>query len=242
MRTAALGPAATVSTPASSSASSCSLCSAVGPQGTVNNVNGTVTFTYTGTQVGVTATGFNAFLCAQVPAGNTVVIDSSSVSAVTTFNRGAVSATSASCPLLPLRYNGAVVEVYHLNPAGNSTAQSFLRIINPSSTAGTVTIVGTDDNGVDGVAPITFLLGARKSMQINSQDLEFGNAAKGLTGAFGDGTGKWRAVVTGEFSGMKVQSLNRNNTDGTVTDLTDADSFGEQELNRVFEGTSGGPL
>ena len=216
-------------------------CANKNVNGVINNTSGTVTFTYTNASIGGNNSGFIAYLCADVPLNNTVVIDASQVSAITTFMRGAVTKTSNTCPLLPLRYNGAVVEVYHLNPAGNTTAQSFLRVINPSDTSGLVTIVGTSDNGVDGNSPITFILGARKSMQINSQDLEFGNAAKGLTGAFGDGIGKWRAVVTGEFPGMKVQSLNRNNTDGTVTDLTDADSFGEQELNRIFDG-GGNPL
>ena len=49
-----------------------------------------------------------------------------------------------------------------------------------------------------------------------------------LTGAIGDGAGKWRFLVTGEFAGMRVQSLNRNNTDGTVTNLTDYDTNDEQ--------------
>lgn len=216
-------------------------CSTNDVNGTINNTNGTVTFNYDGADVGATAAGFEAFLCANVPAGNTVVIDASQVSATTTFSRGDVTSTSATCNLLPLRYNGSVVEVYHLNPAANTTAQSFLRVINPSDSTGNVTIVGTDDQGVDGDSAITFTLGARKSMQINSDDLEFGNAAKGLTGAFGDGAGKWRAVVTGEFQSMKVQSLNRNNTDGTVTNLTDADNQGEQVINSLFD-QGGGPL
>lgn len=199
--------------------------------GTVNNANGTVTFDYTGADVTIGATGFTAYVCAQVPAGNTTVIDASQVSVATTFTRGDVSSNSASCPLLPLRYNGSVVDVYHVNPAGNSTAQSFIRVINPGNTAGTVTLTGIDDNGAAAAAPITFVLGAGKSMQINSEDLENGNAAKGLTGSWGNGAGKWRGTVTGEFANMLVQSLNRNANDGTVTNLTDADNQGEQLLN-----------
>ena len=50
----------------------------------------------------------------------------------------------------------------------------------------------------------------------------------GITGSFGDGVGKWRLEVTGEFDGMVVQGLNRNASDGTVTNLTDADNSTEQ--------------
>ena len=204
--------------------------------GTINTANNTVTFNYTGTQAATTATGFNAYLCAQVPTGNAVLIDATAVSAVTTFTRGATVTTGASCPLLPLAYNGSVVEVFNINPAGNTTAQSFIRVINRSSVSGLVTVTGIDDNGVAAAAPITFTLAAGRSMQINSEDLENGNAAKGLTGAWGDGAGKWRATVTGEFGGMRVMSLNRNSTDGTVTNLTDADGHGEQVWYNDLDG------
>ncbi|MGI8561610.1 MAG: hypothetical protein ACR2J7_09305, partial [Luteimonas sp.] len=131
------------------------------------------------------------------------------------------------CNVAPLAFNGSVVKVYHINPAGNTTAQSFLRTINPSTTAGRVTITGFDDAGVLR-GPVSFQLGARQSRQFNSDDLENGNVGKGLTGSLGKGAGKWRLEVTGEFDGMVVQGLNRNNNDGTVTNLTDADNSVEQ--------------
>lgn len=209
-------------------------CSTQDVMGTVNNTAGTVTFEYTGADVGIGAAGFSAFVCAAVNGGNAVVIDDTSAAIVTTFVRGDVESTSASCNLLPLRYNGSVVEVYHVNPAGNTTAQSFIRVINPSDQGGTVTIVGTDDDGHES-SEISFMLGAGESMQVNSEDLEHGNAGKGITGAWGDGHGKWRATVTGEFAGMRVQGLNRNATDGTVTNLTDADGRGEQVFQSYFD-------
>lgn len=202
---------------------------------TINGAADTVTFTYTAANAGFGMTGGDLQLCASVAPNNTTVIDASSVSVRTTFNRAGVPAvTSSSCSLLPLQYNGSVVRVYHVNPAGNSTAQSFVRVINQSNTEGRVTIVGVDDAGVSR-GPVSFILGAQQSMQVNSNDLEAGNTAKGLVGSLGDGTGKWRLFVTGEFSGMVVQSLNRNATDGTVTNLTDADTRGEQVLNDLFE-------
>ena len=214
--------------------STSSVCATQDVVGVVSNPNGTVTFTYTGADVAIAATGYTAYVCAQVPAGNTTVIDATNTAVSTKFTRGSVSSTGASCPLLPLRYNGSVVDIYHVNPAGNTTAQSFIRVINPGASAGTVTLTGIDDTGAPALAPITFILGAQKSMQINSEDLESGNVAKGLTGAWGNGAGKWRGTVTGEFANMLVQSLNRNSTDGTVTNLTDADNQGEQILNAIF--------
>ncbi|ATD68553.1 hypothetical protein CNR27_14840 [Luteimonas chenhongjianii] len=138
--------------------------------------------------------------------------------------------SASACPVAPLQYNGSVVKVYHVNPAGNTTAQSFVRVMNPSLSAGRVTITGIDDAGNTSQGAVSFDLPSRGSMQINSEDLENGNAGKGLTGSLGDGVGKWRLEVTGEFQGMLVQGLNRNTTNGTVTNLTDADGEFEQRL------------
>ncbi|WP_374602781.1 hypothetical protein [Arenimonas sp.] len=186
-----------------------------------------VVFNYTGADLGAnfSAAGFDVSLCFEVAPGNTQVIDASGVSVVTRHTRGTTSFTAPACDLLPLVYNGSVVKVATFNPGANATAQSFLRVTNPSSTAGQVTIEAWDDAGVK--APnVTFNLGAGVSRQINSDVIEAGGA--GLTGALGDGAGKWRFLVTGEFAGMRVQSLNRNNTDGTVTNLTDYDTNDEQ--------------
>lgn len=177
-----------------------------------------------------TSAGGSATLC--------VSVDGTTEVAAQTFTvQNGINGTfeSDACPVAPLAYNGSVVDIYHINPAGNTTAQSFVRVINPGSTAGNVTLVGFDDNGVPAAAPITFVLGAGMSKQLNSEDLENGNAAKGLTGAWGDGAGKWRAIATGEFAGMRVQGLNRNANDGTVTNLTDADGHGEQGFDKLFD-------
>ena len=213
-------------------------CSTQDVAGAVSVANGTVTFEYTGADVAIAGTGFAMNLCAQVNAGNEVVIDDSNVSVVTTFSRGAVEASGAACNLLPLRYNGSVVEVYHVNPAGNTTAQSFVRVINPSDQGGLVTMVGIDDAG--NVSPeVSFFVGDNASQQVNSDDLELGNPTKGVNGMWGNGTGKWRAIVTGEFAGMRVQAMNRNATDGTVTNLTDADGAGEQQFQSMFDTGEG---
>lgn len=213
------------------STDNCATSAVAGTIGTGSNAN-RVTFNYTLAQVGGTSSGYTVSVCGNV-SGSSVILDNSPISISTVATRGTNNVPLAGCELLPLVYNGSIVKVYNINPAGVSTAESFLRVINPSATAGKVSIVGWDDNG-NFRGPLTFSLPARNSRQINSQDIENGNATK-FTGAFGDGVGKWRLEVTGEFSGMRVQSLNRNLTDGTVTNLTDADGHGEQRLNELFD-------
>lgn len=174
------------------------------------------------------ATGGAATLCVDVDGassalGTQALVQSQQFAVVNGIN---ATAEADACVVAPVAYNGSVVKVETFNPDGNSTAQSFVRITNPGTISGKVTITGRDDAGVAGASPFSFNLAAGKSVQINSTDLELGSA-KG-TGAFGDGTGKWHLVVTGEFAGMRVASLNRNSTDGTVTNLTDYDTNQEQ--------------
>lgn len=212
---------------------------------TVNGVisGNTVTFDYTLADVGGSPNGFTLAACGNVD-GTTIIDDSPTVTQSTMFSRTGTSLSyTKSCGLLPLLYNGSVIEVYHINPAGNTTAQSFVRIINRSSTDGKVTIHGIDDMGNPSDSDVTFFLEGGHSMQVNSEDLEGGNAGKGLSGAWGNGAGKWRAIVTTEFAGARVQGLNRNANDGTVTNLTDADGQGEQTFEALFDsGNGGGPL
>ena len=75
-------------------------------------------------------------------------------------------------------------------PAGQ-TQQGFARIINRSNRAGSVQIWGTDDAGKRR-GPVRLSLDALATRQFNSGDLERGNAAKGLSGGLGNGTGDWR--------------------------------------------------
>lgn len=213
------------------STDNCATSAVAGVIGTGVNAN-RVTFSYNLAQVGGTATGYTVSVCGTV--NNTaVILDNNPLSISTVATRGTNNLPLAGCELLPLAYNGSIVKVYNVNPAGVSSAESFVRVINPSNTAGKVTVVGWDDNG-NFRGPLTFTLPAKNSRQFNSQDIEAGNPAK-LAGSFGDGVGKWRLEVTGEFSGMRVQSLNRNYTDGTVTNLTDADGHGEQRFEALFD-------
>lgn len=116
--------------------------------------------------------------------------------------------------LAALAYNGAVVQVNHINPASNPNQQSYLRITNTGPTS-LVRITGVDDAGAAGASATQFTLASGASVQLNSQDLENGNAEKGIAGGFGAGTGKWRVTVTAPSvpaGGIRVQNFLRNNT------------------------------
>jgi hypothetical protein len=214
-------------------------CATADVTGTISANGQTITFEYELAELSnADADGASTYLCFEVADDNETTIDASTVTTRSTFTRGDVNGgtntPAAGCPLLPLQFNGSVVKVFTFNPAGNTLAQSFLRVSNWGSTGGLVTIEGYDDGGNPADSTIRFVLPAGESLQLNSEDLENGNVGKGLAGAFGDGTGRWRMVVTGEFDNMRVVSLNRNSDTGTVTNLTDADNNGEQALNDNF--------
>ncbi|MEO7251220.1 MAG: hypothetical protein ABIW30_01285 [Arenimonas sp.] len=217
-------------------------CSTQDAVGTVNAAQTSATIDFVLTDLGFGETGGKAYICLQQSASATPVkIDAQALNASVTVDiaNAAVGDPAADfdCPLLPLRFNGSVVKVATFNPGANTTAQSFLRVTNPTASLGKVTIDTWDDTGLQG-GSVSFNLAAGASRQINSDVLEAGGV--GLTGAAGDGTGKWRLLVTGELGGMRVASLNRNNTDGTVTNLTDYDTNAEQSTPTT--GAFGTPL
>ena len=128
---------------------------------------------------------------------------------------------------------GAEKRVTFANPASNQTQQSFLRVINQSSVSGLVTLSGIDDGG--NPAPggdLTFTLGPNEAKQINSLDYENGNATLGLTGALGDGVGKWRLLVTSRLD-LAVMSLIRT-PDGFVTSVTDVVPVSASGVNEIY--------
>ncbi len=109
-------------------------------------------------------------------------------------------------------------QVYFANPASNITQQTFMRFVNLTANTGTVTITGVDDAGVSSPGTMTFTLGPNQSKQINAQEIEGGNVAKGLTGSLGNGTGKWFLTVASTLD-MQVMSLIRT-PDGFLTNLS----------------------
>ncbi|MDE2270384.1 MAG: hypothetical protein KGJ94_00170, partial [Xanthomonadaceae bacterium] len=160
----------------------------------------------------------NMEICFVAPGGTTTINPTSIVANVTATRAQTTQSDNASANALSMAYNGPVQTAFTFNPASNSNQQSFLRISNTSNAGGLITITAVDDAGHQ-AGPVTFNLGAQQSIQLSSSDLENGNAAKGLTGSLGHGTGKWIVTVVGQIGSMEVTNLNRNNSSGTLNNL-----------------------
>ena len=89
------------------------------------------------------------------------------------------------------------------NPGGNMSQRSRLRLINPGETAAEVTIDGLDDQGGEPDAKVTLTLDAGAARTIYAQELESGG--NGLSGGFGEGSGKWQLIVSAD---QPIQVMN----------------------------------
>lgn len=111
-------------------------------------------------------------------------------------------------PVLVARIEGAFgQDILTLNPGSNTAQQTFLRVVNFGDVAADVLLIPTDDAGVEG-GRVTVTLAPRASVQLTSLDLEAGSPEKGVTGAFGLGTGKWRVRAVSDQR-VAVQVLAR---------------------------------
>ena len=86
---------------------------------------------------------------------------------------------------------GQAREVPYFSPASDPDRQGFVRIANRSEVAGTVSIEAIDDAGTR-FGPVALSIGGGETVHFNSDDLEAGNAGKGLPDGVGDGSGAWR--------------------------------------------------
>ena len=102
------------------------------------------------------------------------------------------------------------------NPGSNEAQVSLLRLINKSDTENEVTLLGLDDEGdrADGAVFLTLPAGGVHT--ISAQELESG--ASDLTGAFGDGVGKWHLFVSSEHP-VELVNMLRSPT-GHLTNLS----------------------
>ena len=76
--------------------------------------------------------------------------------------------------------------------------QGFVRVVNRAEASGTVSIEAFDDSDLS-YPPVTLALDAKQTRHFNSDDLELGNAEKGLTGSTGAGVGDWRLVLSSDL-------------------------------------------
>ena len=94
--------------------------------------------------------------------------------------------------------------------------QGFMRVVNRSSASGAVRIRALDGSNFD-YDPVTLSLGPRQARHFNSQDLEAGNAAKGLSGGVGAGRGNWRLELDSDLN--FEASAHIRTADGFVTSV-----------------------
>ena len=107
--------------------------------------------------------------------------------------------------------------VVTFNPGSNERQVSRLRLINPGDAAAEVTIEGTDDKGRSPGSTVVLSLAAGASRTLSARELERGEG-EGLNGALGDGSGKWRLLVT---SDQPVQAMSLLSTPtGHLTNLS----------------------
>ena len=103
------------------------------------------------------------------------------------------------------------------NPGSNANQVSRLRLINRGNETASVTITGIDDEGNSPGTEVAVTLPGGGSRTFTSQELESGDHEE-LTGALGDGAGKWRLVVDSE-SHVDAMSL-LTSPDGHMTNLS----------------------
>lgn len=103
--------------------------------------------------------------------------------------------------------------------ASNPTQQGFVRITNYTEADGTVRFFAIDDSGRR-FGPITLRLSARQTMHFNSDDLENGNPAKGLSRGVGNGRGDWRLDLETDLESLGAFAYIRT-SDGFLTSIHD---------------------
>ena len=112
------------------------------------------------------------------------------------------------------------------NPASNVNQRSRLRLINPDpENELNVTITARDDAGAEGESAVELRLDAGAVRTLSAPDLE--NGGEGLSGALGDGRGKWRLFVESDGELQVVNLLDSVTGDLTNLSARGADNFSE---------------
>ncbi|MXW51774.1 MAG: hypothetical protein F4X81_10545 [Gammaproteobacteria bacterium] len=99
--------------------------------------------------------------------------------------------------------------------------EGFVRVINHSDEEATVHITGYDDAGQAG-GSATLTLGAKRTIHLNSRDVENGNADKNLSGGLGASSGgNWRLHLRSEQD-IEPLAYIRTRPDGFLTSMSAA--------------------
>lgn len=120
---------------------------------------------------------------------------------------------SRTASLARIAKDGSTVPVnLLLNPTG--AYDNFIRVSNTGSVSGAVFITVFNDSGDSATYTLIADLAANASSDLISVDTIYASAQE-ADATFDVGTGKLRASVTGEFSGVNVQNISTS-TDGTT--------------------------
>ena len=129
--------------------------------------------------------------------------------------------------------------VVFFNPASNRGLPSRLRLVNHGDAPAAVSLTGTDDGGRPDERAVTLRLPAGAACTLGAPVLESGawgdtGPAAGcgsLTGALGDGAGKWRLMVTSNQP-LAVMSL-LGSAAGRLTNLSSVPAGAEEGVARL---------
>ena len=113
---------------------------------------------------------------------------------------------------------GSGYRVGLFNPASTVGQVSRLRLVNRGAGPVAVTIEGMDDRGESPGGAVRLTLPARGARMVTAEELESGEG-EGLRGALGDGSGRWRLVVTAGGE-MEVMHLLASTASGEMTNLS----------------------
>ena len=105
-----------------------------------------------------------------------------------------------------------------LAAADDARLQGFVRVVNRSDEAGEVTVEAMDDAG-ESQGTITLALDPLETLHFNSDDLENGNADKGIDHGVGAGEGSWRLALTSALD-IAVNAYMRT-AEGFLTSMHD---------------------
>ena len=108
------------------------------------------------------------------------------------------------------------------NPGSNTAQESLLRLVNPGDAAAAATVDGVDDAGDSPGSTVRASVPAHGALTLSARELESGG--DGLTGALGDGQGKWRLTVRSDRA-LLVMSL-LSSPSGHLTNLSTAPGRG----------------
>ena len=120
-------------------------------------------------------------------------------------------------------------EVAFFNPASNQGLASRLRLVNRAAAPGAVRITGTDSAGQPGESALTLTLPVGAACTLSAPVLESGEwgdtgpgaGCEALTGALGDGAGKWRLRITADQP-LAVMSRLRHAATASLANLSTA--------------------